>query len=140
MLVCTSNVCDTGDNRCGIANSDGSCSHDNAAVVCRSEVCDVDGKCGFANSDGTCTSADAASVCRSQVCDSRDSRCGYLVGDGPCSDGSQCRSGSCFDGTCTYSPSEVIPGGSCGTAPGRQDPVPGLALAFGLLVLRRRRR
>jgi hypothetical protein len=48
--------------------------------------------------NGMCTSAAGALVCASAVCDSRDSKCGYLVGSGPCTaanEATTCRSGVC---------------------------------------------
>jgi hypothetical protein len=174
-LVCTSAVCETSDNACGLVNGDGPCTAGNGGVVCRSRACDTnDGKCGFLVGDGPCTAADATIVCRSGtcsvsgtcmppggcnvdgdcsggkwcnesvhtctaklangtaiptdaphlsptlngvctvaagalvcisgVCDTSDNKCGFAVGDGPCSSGNAgvvCRSGACStSGTC----------------------------------------
>ena len=67
--VCAAGVCDSLDNRCGLANGQGPCTASNGATLCRSGVCDAtDGKCGLANGDGPCTTADAATLCRSGSC------------------------------------------------------------------------
>ncbi len=58
--------------------------------------------------DGSCTSAAATLVCASGVCDTKDSKCGYDLGDGSCIAGTApssgvavCRSGACSTtGTC----------------------------------------
>jgi MYXO-CTERM domain-containing protein len=54
--------------------------------------------------DGDCTPAAATLVCQSAVCDTKDNKCGYANGDGPCSStnaGTVCRSGACStNGTC----------------------------------------
>jgi hypothetical protein len=99
--VCASSVCDT-DNKCGYANSDGSCTPGTSGVaVCRSGVCDTDDKCGFANGDGTCTPATSGvTICRSGVCDT-DAKCGFAAGDGTCTSttaSTVCRSGVCTAG------------------------------------------
>ena len=143
-LVCTSGVCDVGDNKCGYANGDGPCT---GGAVCRSGACSVSGLCepeGGCNVDadcasgnwckesahtctpqlakstamptdaphtsptldGTCTAAAAALVCAAGVCDTTDNKCGYLNSDGPCTaatGGKVCRSGTCDpDGSCGY--------------------------------------
>ncbi len=58
MLVCTSAVCDTGDNACGYANGDGPCTATNAGTVCRSGTCSTNSLCepsGGCNLDADCT-------------------------------------------------------------------------------------
>ncbi len=57
--------------------------------------------------NGTCTTAAAVTVCQSGVCDTGDNKCGYAIGDGPCTSGATgngatvCRSGVCSaNGTC----------------------------------------
>ena len=94
-LVCTSGVCDTADNACGLEN--GTPTGGGApSVVCRSGVADADAKCGFAN--GTPRGTGAASVvCRAGVADT-DNKCGLSNGDGPCTvatGAAVCRSGTC---------------------------------------------
>ncbi|HVU02668.1 MAG TPA: L-type lectin-domain containing protein [Polyangiaceae bacterium] len=44
---------------------------------------------------GTCTAAVGAAVCATGVCDTTDDRCGIAVGDGTCTQTTQCRSGQC---------------------------------------------
>jgi uncharacterized repeat protein (TIGR01451 family)/MYXO-CTERM domain-containing protein len=67
--VCLSGVCDTTDNKCGLANGSGTCDGTNGATVCRSGVCDTaDGKCGYDVGHGPCDSTNAATVCRSGAC------------------------------------------------------------------------
>jgi uncharacterized protein (TIGR03382 family) len=56
-LVCTSAVCDAGDDKCGYANGSGPCTSGTAATVCRSATCSVSGKCmpvGGCAVDGDC--------------------------------------------------------------------------------------
>jgi uncharacterized repeat protein (TIGR01451 family) len=47
--------------------------------------------------NGTCTVAAGALVCASGVCDTKDNKCGYANGDGPCTTATaaECRSGFC---------------------------------------------
>ncbi|MCU1277062.1 MAG: hypothetical protein JWM53_608 [bacterium] len=60
--------------------------------------------------NGMCTAPAATLTCASGVCDKNDDKCGYAVGDGPCTmgnGGTVCRSGACSaDGTCA-------PAGGC---------------------------
>jgi hypothetical protein len=74
---------------------DGVCRADAGTTVCASGKCDTkDNKCGFANADGPCADG---STCRSAVCDT-DSFCGYKPGNGPCDAGNGsvvCRNGTC---------------------------------------------
>jgi hypothetical protein len=39
LVVCTSKVCDTVDNKCGYRSGDGPCTSENGGVVCRSGSC-----------------------------------------------------------------------------------------------------
>ena len=72
--VCTSAVCDTRDNECGLANGDGACTPADAATVCRSGACSATGKCvvpGGCNVDGDCTGGDwcdeATHACKAKL-------------------------------------------------------------------------
>ncbi len=59
--VCTSGVCDTADNECGLGNGDGPCTSANAGTVCRSGACSAAGTCepaGGCNVDADCTAGD----------------------------------------------------------------------------------
>ncbi len=63
---------------------DGTCATAAATLVCISATCDMtDNACGYLNGNGPCTEASGATVCRSGVCDA-DLKCGYADGDGPC--------------------------------------------------------
>jgi hypothetical protein len=116
--VCSSGVCGTGDNLCGVANSQ-VCSSD---AVCRSGICNADGKCGDPTSsncsnastcrsgicyqDGACGEPNgaicvSASECRSGVCRAADGMCGLLNGE-PCTEASArtCRSAVCYQNLC----------------------------------------
>ena len=56
-LVCVSGVCDSSDNICGYANTDGPCTIADGATVCRSGACSVNGTCeqsGGCNLDADC--------------------------------------------------------------------------------------
>ncbi len=91
-LVCTSGICDTADNRCGLLNGDGPCTAVSGGVVCRSGVCDPDLKCGYAVGDGPCTAANQGVVCRSGAC-SVNGLCEPAGGcnvDADCSGGNWC--------------------------------------------------
>ncbi|HMI90979.1 MAG TPA: hypothetical protein VK509_06425, partial [Polyangiales bacterium] len=68
VAACSSGVCDAGDDKCGVANGNGTCDQTSAATVCRSGVCSDDGKCGYDDGEGDCTSVNAGAVCRSGVC------------------------------------------------------------------------
>lgn len=95
-LVCTSGVCDGGDNRCGYLNGSGPCSVGNAAALCRSAVCDPDGKCGYAVGDGPCTAVNGGVVCRSGTC-STNGTCTTTNGcnvDADCAGGKWCNESS----------------------------------------------
>ena len=43
----------------------------------------------------TCTTAVGTRVCSSGVCDTNDDECGFAIGDGPCTNTGECRSGEC---------------------------------------------
>jgi hypothetical protein len=85
--VCTADVCDDSDDRCGYRNGDGPCDDPTAAIVCRSSVCGSDLLCGHANGEGACTSLNASLVCRSGLCSPNTHQCEATVGcsaDGDC--------------------------------------------------------
>jgi len=73
--------------------------------------------------NGECVPAAAALVCASGVCDTKDNKCGYANGDGPCTTGTGstvCRSTACsVDGTCESlggcNVNGDCPGSSCDT-------------------------
>ena len=44
---------------------------------------------------GTCTTGAGAAVCLTGVCDTKDNKCGYQNGDGPCASSNDCRSDKC---------------------------------------------
>ena len=72
-LVCVAGVCETSDNKCGLAN--GSACTSGTASACRAAVCGSDSKCGYVDGEGSCTAANAASVCRNGKCRT-DGKCG----------------------------------------------------------------
>ena len=75
--VCTSGVCDTNDNKCGLADGDGTCNAQNGATVCRSGACSANGTCLAA---GACAvDADCSSV---QYCDTPTKTCVAKVANG----------------------------------------------------------
>ncbi len=58
--VCTSQVCETSDNKCGYADGSGTCNAGNAATVCRSASCSTTNVCKPAGGclvDADCTGA-----------------------------------------------------------------------------------
>ncbi|HET7542588.1 MAG TPA: hypothetical protein VFK05_22110 [Polyangiaceae bacterium] len=68
---------------------DGACSEPAATLVCASGICDSrDDRCGLANGTGPCTAADAGSVCRSGHCGSNgvaEGTCVACTKDAHCS-------------------------------------------------------
>jgi hypothetical protein len=69
-IVCTSGVCDSADNKCGFANTHGSCNQSNAATICRSGACSPGGVC---IAPGTCLGdTDCAS---GQFCNTQTQAC-----------------------------------------------------------------
>lgn len=207
-LTCTSAVCDAADNKCGFANSDGTCSVATAGVVCRTDACGSDSKCGYpvgegpcspatlavcrsgacsSNSkcepvggcnadadcvagkwcnegnhvctpqlvngsalppdlthsevtvDGICNAGAGSLICASGKCDAKDNKCGFANSDGPCTDGSTCRSAVCDqDGFCGYKsgdgPCTAVNGnvvcrdGECSKTAGVCEPTGGCAV------------
>jgi hypothetical protein len=119
MLVCSSGVCDTSDNRCGYANGDGPCTSSNGGTVCRSGTCSSNGTCAPAmgcNSNGDCTNPNAP------VCDTVSHTCKPKGGNGG-------TTGTFFGG------------GFCGVAPaGAADASLPAALLLLLLTLALRAR
>ncbi len=91
-LVCTSGVCDTTDDKCGLTNSTGPCTvaagANGGVTVCRSGVCDSDLKCGYKDGDGPCTAA-TASRCRSLACSTN----GLCEPSGGCNVDNDCTGG-----------------------------------------------
>ena len=75
--ACVSLVCDT-DNRCGIANGDGTCTLATGASVCRSGVC-----AGTGPSSGKCVQCVANATCAAgtPVCDATTNACVVCNGD-----------------------------------------------------------
>jgi hypothetical protein len=71
--VCTSGVCDTGDNKCGFANGSGTCTAGTAGTVCRSGSCGGDGVCGRQGGE-TCNGTNECRVgaCTTGVCSPTD--------------------------------------------------------------------
>jgi len=70
---------------------DGTCTADAGTITCASGACDSkDDKCGYATGDGPCDMANAASVCRSGLCSS-DSTC---TPDTGCNVDADCKSGN----------------------------------------------
>ena len=65
---------------------------------------------------GACSATVATAVCQSGVCDTKTNDCGYALGDGPCTESSQCVSGICAPGgatmVCTPSVVENPDGGA----------------------------
>ena len=95
-LVCTSGVCETSDNACGLLNNDGPCTPATGATICRSGVCDPDNKCGYADGDGPCTSLNGGTVCRSGTCSSN----GTCAPAGGCNVDEDCSGGHwCMEST-----------------------------------------
>jgi len=61
LVVCSSGVCDTSDNKCGYANGDGVCNSGDGGAVCRSGACSVSNVCEPAGGcivSGDCSSGD----------------------------------------------------------------------------------
>lgn len=77
-LTCQSGVCDTSDNKCGLANGSAPSSASAAATECRAGVVGSDGKC--AKLTGESCSADAQ--CRSNACLTNGKCDGDSDGDG----------------------------------------------------------
>ncbi|MBS2030050.1 MAG: hypothetical protein JST54_19265 [Deltaproteobacteria bacterium] len=108
-LVCTSGVCDTTDNACGLADGDGPCT---TGSVCRSGACSVSGTCEPAsgcNADGDCSSGN--------WCNESTHRCTPTLADGTAvpTDGSH--SNPTLDGTCTTAAGALVcTSGVCDTA------------------------
>lgn len=72
----------------------GKCSADAGTLVCQSLVCDVaDDKCGYAVGDGPCTSATGGTVCRSTAC----SKNGFCEPMGGCNVDADCSMGQWCD-------------------------------------------
>ena len=72
-----------------------------AALVCTSAVCDTaDNKCGLTNGTAPSTPASAATECRAGIASASDKKCGLATGES-CSGSAQCRSNSCLgSGVC----------------------------------------
>ncbi|MFO0675712.1 MAG: hypothetical protein U0169_04215 [Polyangiaceae bacterium] len=97
--VCTSGVCDTGDNLCGFANGTGPCTNGNAAVVCRSGACSTNGTCRPAagcNVDGDCSSNQWCDTV-AHTCQAKGDTGTTIPGGGTCTAGNsnRCSSGVC---------------------------------------------
>jgi Cys-rich repeat protein len=95
-LVCTSGVCDTGDNDCGYANGDGPCTATSGATVCRSGACSSSGTCEPAG--GCAVDADCAS---GQYCNESAHTCTPKVANGIAVPTDPGHSNPTLDGTCT---------------------------------------
>ncbi len=122
--TCESGVCETADNRCGLANGTAMPAGGVAEQVCRSGVADADGRCGYGDGTGPCTAQDAGSVCRSGVCGSS----GVCIPSGGCAVDADCEasatycdtpSRACVPQLANDQPLPVVPGhvptldGSC---------------------------
>jgi MYXO-CTERM domain-containing protein len=101
--VCTSGVCDTGDNECGLANGDGPCTSSNGASVCRSGACSVAGTCepaGGCNADGDCTGGD--------WCDEATHVCTAKLPNGSSIPSDPTHTSPTLDGTCTAAAASLV--------------------------------
>ena len=76
--VCVASVCDTADDKCGLANGDGPCTVGNAGTVCRSTACSPNAlKCVPVG--GCLVDADCSS---NQFCDTSSLACVAKLGSG----------------------------------------------------------
>jgi hypothetical protein len=101
--VCTSGVCDTGDNECGFGNGHGPCTAANGGTVCRSGACSVAGTCepaGGCNTDGDCTGGD--------WCDEATNVCTGKLANGSPIPSDPTHTAPTLDGTCTTGAATLV--------------------------------
>jgi hypothetical protein len=81
--VCVSGVCDTADNKCGLANNDGPCTVANGGTVCRSTACSTNGKCmplNGCNADADCSGGNWCNI-TAHACTAKVANGGNLPSD-----------------------------------------------------------
>ncbi len=101
--VCTSGLCDTRDNDCGVANGDGPCNAADGATVCRSGACSVAGTCepaGGCNADGDCTGGD--------WCDEAAHTCTAKLANGMPIPSDPTHASPTLNGTCTMNAATLV--------------------------------
>jgi hypothetical protein len=110
-LTCLSGVCDTADDKCGYANSDGPCTVANGATICRSGACSANGKCliaGSCNLDADCAGGKWCNE-TSHTCTPKLANGGAMPTDSP-------HASPTLDGTCaTTAATLVCVSGVCDT-------------------------
>ncbi len=121
--VCSADVCDTADDKCGYQNGDGSCDGTSAGVVCRSSVCGSDSKCGYPDGEGPCTSVDAGTICRSGLCSATTFLC---VAPAACTLDSDCPSTQFCDTATNLCTRKLKNGTEIPTIAGHAPPLTGV--------------